>query len=68
MRPLGPAARAAVTRREAVRSLYIVKIEIITDQRVMMTATERMTWVTEVERKVGKRAGLYGTVPERLEP
>jgi hypothetical protein len=28
MRPLWPAARAAVARREAVRSLYIVKIEI----------------------------------------
>jgi hypothetical protein len=66
MRPLGPAARAAVARREAVRSLYIVKIQIITDQRVI--ATERMTWLTEVEGKVGKRAALYTTVPERLKP
>jgi hypothetical protein len=68
MRPLWPAARAAVARREAVRSLYIVKIEIITDQRVMIIATERMTWLTEVEGKVGKRAALYSTVPERLKP
>lgn len=40
-----------MARREAVRSLYIVKIEIIKDQRVMGEQVKRTTWLTEVERK-----------------